>query len=287
MFPGRKIHLLAVLLFLLLCVISSFAAVPQVKHVFIIVEENHSYSSVIGSSSMPYLNGLARRYGLATSYYANVHPSIGNYFMLTTGHTITNNDDYTGTVTTDNIVRHLLSAGKTWKAYLESLPSMGYIGGDSFPYLKHHNPFAYLSDVRNSSNERSNLVPFSSHFGSDLANGNLPDFSFILPNALHDAHSGSLSAADSWLKSKIAPLISSPIFQESLLVILFDESYRTDTSHGGGHVAAIVVGPMVRSAIRIPTFFQHQNTLKTLCGVLGLGSCPGTASGAYSMAGFF
>jgi len=84
MFPGRKIHLLAVLLLPLLCVSSSLAAVPQVKHVFIIVEENHSYSSVIGSSSMPYLNGLARRYGLATSYYANVHPSIGNYFMLTT-----------------------------------------------------------------------------------------------------------------------------------------------------------------------------------------------------------
>src|SRR5207237_4231053 len=121
MFPVRKLHFLLVALLLLIAAISSFAAVPQVKHVFVIVEENHSYSSVIGSSSMPYLNGLARRYGLATSYYANAHPSIGNYFMLTTGRTITNNDAYSGTVTSDNIVRHLLSSGKTWKAYAESL----------------------------------------------------------------------------------------------------------------------------------------------------------------------
>jgi len=40
---------------------------------------------VIGKPSMPYLNSLANTYGLATQYYANTHPSNGNYFMLTTG----------------------------------------------------------------------------------------------------------------------------------------------------------------------------------------------------------
>ena len=47
--------------------------------------ENASYSDVIGAASMPYLNSLAQKYALATNYYANTHPSIGNYFMLTTG----------------------------------------------------------------------------------------------------------------------------------------------------------------------------------------------------------
>ncbi len=61
----------------------------QFGHVFIVMEENHSYSSVIGNPSMPYLNGLANQYGLATNYFANTHPSIGNYFMLTTGQIIT------------------------------------------------------------------------------------------------------------------------------------------------------------------------------------------------------
>ena len=74
---------------------------------------------------MPYFNSLASQNVLFTQYYANTHPSIGNYFMITTGQIITNNDSFTGTVTQDNIVRHMLTAGKTWKSYAESLPSVG------------------------------------------------------------------------------------------------------------------------------------------------------------------
>ena len=73
-------------------------AVPVHGHVFIVVEENANYASVIGSAAMPYLNGLAAQYGLATQYYANTHPSIGNYFMMTVGDTVTNNDASTATV---------------------------------------------------------------------------------------------------------------------------------------------------------------------------------------------
>src|SRR5204862_340707 len=70
--------------------------VPSFNHVFIVVEENTDYASVIGSSSMPYLNGLAQQYGLATQYYADTHPSIGNYFMMTVGKIITNDDNHGG-----------------------------------------------------------------------------------------------------------------------------------------------------------------------------------------------
>ncbi len=45
-------------------------------HVLLVVEENHNYASVVGSSSMPYLNSLINQFGLATQYYANTHPSI-------------------------------------------------------------------------------------------------------------------------------------------------------------------------------------------------------------------
>jgi len=149
--------------------------VPTFGHVILVMEENHSYSSVIGSSSMPYLNSLAQQYGLATAYFANTHPSIGNYFELTTGQIITNDDAYTGTVSADNVVRHLLSAGKTWKSYAENLPSVGYTGGDVYPYAKHHNPFTYLTDVVNSQNQLQNLVPFT-EFGTDLNNNQLHEY---------------------------------------------------------------------------------------------------------------
>jgi len=264
----------------------SSSAVPASSHVFVVVEENHSYSSVIGSASMPYLNSLANKYGLSTRYYANTHPSIGNYFMMTAGQTITNNDSLCSTLTQDNIVRHLLTAGKTWKAYAESLPSAGYTGCGIYPYAKKHNPLAYFSDVANSS-EKYNLVPFTK-FATDRANNTLPNFSFIVPNLLHDAHDGSLSSADSWLKTNIAPLIASATFQkDGILIIVFDESVSSDTQHGGGHVAAIVIGPKVKAGYKSTTLYQHQNMLKTAMKALGLSSFPGSAGGAKDMGEFF
>src|SRR6266700_8246439 len=275
-----------VLLMLLVSSCFGFSQVPTSTHVFLVMEENHSYSSVIGSSSMPYLNSLAKKYGLGTQYYANTHPSIGNYFMLSAGQMITNNDSYCSTLTQDNIVRHLLTAGKTWKAYAESLPYAGYTGCGSGYYVKRHNPLAYFSDVANSS-EKFNLVPFT-RFSTDLANNTLPNFSFIVPNLLHDAHDGTLSAADSWLKSNIAPLIASPTFQkDGILIIVFDESSGSDTQHGGGHVAAVVVSPKVKPGYRSTTLYQHQNTLKTLMKALGLSSFPGAAGSASAMTDMF
>ncbi len=76
---------------------------PRAGHVFIVTEENQDYAAVIGNPSMPYLNSLAQQHGLATEYYANTHPSIGNYFMLATGQIITNDDSYS-TIVTKNLV---------------------------------------------------------------------------------------------------------------------------------------------------------------------------------------
>ena len=261
--------------------------VPTFGHVILVMEENHSYSSVIGSSSMPYLNSLAQQYGLATAYFANTHPSIGNYFELTTGQIITNDDAYTGTVSADNVVRHLLSAGKTWKSYAENLPSVGYTGGDVYPYAKHHNPFTYLTDVVNSQNQLQNLVPFT-EFASDLQNNQLPEYSYIVPNMLDDAHDGTLNQADTWLQTNIAPLIASSTFQkDGLLVIVFDESFDSDTQHGGGQVPMLVISPLAKKAYQSTTFYQHQNTCQLLLQGLGLTSFPGACQGATQMNEFF
>jgi acid phosphatase len=252
----------------------------------VVVEENHSYSSVIGSSAMPYLNSLASKYSLATQYYANTHPSIGNYFMMTTGAIITNNDSSCSTISNDNVVRHLLTAGKTWKSYADSLPYAGYTGCGTGEYVKRHNPLAYFSDVANSS-EKNNLVPFT-QFAKDLANNALPEFSFIVPNLLHDAHDGTLQAADSWLQTNIAPLISSATFQkDGLLIIVFDESTDSDTAHGGGHVAAVIIGPNVKHGYKSTVLYQHQNTLKTVMEALGVKTYPAAAGSAAAMTDVF
>jgi hypothetical protein len=263
------------------------AGVPVFSHVFLLVEENHGFASVIGNSAMPYLNKLASKYGLATQYYANTHPSIGNYFMLTAGRIITNDDSYNQTVTADNIVRHLLTAGKTWTSYAESLPYTGYTGWDVYPYVKHHNPFAYFSDVVNSNNQKNYLVPFT-QFSADMKNNALPQFSFIIPNQENNAHDGTLAQADSWLKTNIAPLIANSAFtQNGLLIILFDEAETADKTHGGGRVAALILSPKAKLGYKSTKLYQHQSALRLLLQGLGVTSYPGAAATAPDMTEFF
>lgn len=235
---------------------------------------------------MPYLNSLAAQNSLATRYYANTHPSIGNYFMMTAGQIITNNDAFNGPVSADNLVRHLIQAGKSWKAYAESLPITGYIGGDSGSYLHRHNPLSYFTDVEGSSNERQNLVSFT-QFAQDLKNGQLPDFSFVAPNILDDAHNGTLQQADQWLKSNIAPVLSSPQFKNGgLLLIVFDEAEDTDTTNGGGHVALVLAGPAVKQGFQSANQYQHQNLLKMITNYMGVDGNLGSAAGAFPMSEF-
>jgi acid phosphatase len=277
------------------------SSTPTFAHVFLVIEENHSFSDVIGNSSMPYLNSLASTYGLATQYYADAHPSLPNYFMLTVGAgtsiTGSTGDGYTGVVTQDNVVRALTAAGKTWKCYAESLPSAGYLGGDTGAYLRHHVPFVYFSDVQNSPAQASNVVPFT-QLATDIANNSLPDYAFIVPNVNDDAHNcpaglstctsdQMLAAADQWLSTNISPLLASASFQNSLLVLAFDEAEDTDTEHGGGHVPAVIVSPLAKAGYQSTTLYQHESMLRLMMEGLGVTDLPGASATAPEMTEFF
>lgn len=263
------------------------AALPSFSHVFLVMEENHSYSEVIGNSSMPYLNSLASQYGLATQYFANAHPSLPDYMVLTTGLTETFDDNFAGTISDDNVVRELVNAGKTWKSYAESLPSPGYIGGDTSLYARRHNPFTYLSDVQNDSSQAANIVPFT-QFATDLANDTLPQYSFILPNLVDDAHDGSLAQADAWLQTNIAPLLASSAFQSGgLVIITFDEGSQSDIAHGGGQVATLIISSTAKKGFQCQTLYQHQSVLRLILSGSGVETFPGTSATAPDMAEFF
>ena len=266
-------------------------------HVFLVVLENHSFGQVIGNPVMPYLNSLASAHSLAANYFANAHPSIPNYFMMTTGNLETFDDNFSGTVTDDNIVRALNGANKSWKAYVESLPSTGYTGPSTGTYLKRHNPFSYLSDVTGAATQAANMVPFT-QFGVDLAAGSLANFVYLVPDSQNDAHDcpggavtctddQKLAAADNWLKANIDPLIKSPNFGNSVLIITFDESVNTDVTNGGGQVMTVLVGPHVKTAFRSSTVYQHQSVLRAILQLLRVGDMPGASAIANSMGEFF
>jgi acid phosphatase len=281
-----RVVVASLLIALVLACEPSRPAIPPAGHVFLVTEENHDYADAIDSASMPYLDSLARQYGLATQYYANTHPSIGNYFMLGTGEIITNDDSYSTIVTVDNVVRRLRAAGKTWKSYAEDIPSVGYVGGDVGGYARKHNTLALLSDVATDSTERRNLVPFT-QFATDLANGTLPNYANIVPNLCNDAHDCPLATADAWLKTHIAPLLASATFQQDgLLIITFDES-DSDTAHGGGRIAWVVVSAKAKRGYQSTTLYQHQSTLRLTLEALGITQFPGAAATAPAMSEFF
>ena len=272
-------------------------AAASADHVFVVMLENHSFGQVIGNPAMPYLNGLATAHGLAADYFADAHPSIPNYFMLTTGNFETFDDNFSGTITDDNIVRALTGAGKSWKAYIESIPSTGYLGPNAGTYLKRHNPFAYFSEVTGSATQAANIVPFS-QLSADLAAGSLANFVYILPNSQDDAHDcpggGSscmddqkLAATDAWLRANINPVITSPKFGNSVLIITFDESVNTDITNGGGQVMTVLVGPHVKTGFRSSTMYQHQSLLRLVLQLLNVSDMPGASAEASSMGEFF
>jgi acid phosphatase len=232
---------------------------PKSSHVFVVMEENQSFSQVFpsgtatssncSSSGMPYLCSLAAANGMALNFYANDHGSLLDYLYNTSG------SDWTaspyncgesvcasiGAVTGDNIVRALTNQNLTWRGYFEDMPSQAYLGGDTANYVQRHNPFVWYSDVANSVTQQDNMYPFT-QFAVDLGNNSFQNFSYIVPNLLDDAHGTGtqtptdlLSTADSWLQTNIGPLLSAPNgpFQQGgdgILIVVFDEAEQNGVS---------------------------------------------------------
>ena len=266
---------------------------PQSKHVVMVMEENQSYSTVVGNTGVwPNLNNLITQGALPTNYYADSHPSIGNYFMLTTGLLLTTDDNSTAVWDKDNIARSMLASGVPFKVYAEGI-TQGYLGGNTGLYLIRHNPFAMLSDVAGSTTVANEVIwPFS-QFALDLANGALPEFSFIVPDVDDDAHNGPPQQADSWLQANVITRLSNYLAFEAggdgILIVAFDEAQVSDTTHGGGHVSPVFWGPdvLVGYTQTSTTVYQHESMLRTVMEALGLLNPPGSAAAAPSMSEFF
>jgi hypothetical protein len=171
----------------------------RLDHAYVIWLENHSEHGVIGDPNAPYITSLANTYGEATNYYGVTHPSEPNYVAMISGSNWwTNTDNPANRFDHTNIVDTLEAAGKTWGAYMEAMPSTGYLG-DSWPadnnalYASKHNPFVLFNDIRNSPERLSHDKPYS-QLASDLNSRHAPDFVFISPDQCNDMHGGVYTA---------------------------------------------------------------------------------------------
>jgi hypothetical protein len=181
---------------------------PRLDHVFIIMLENHVADHVIGDKNMPFVTSLAREYGVATRYYGVTHTSEPNYIAATSGSTWWTNDDdgwYTGNHYPNpkiagnhyphtNIVTELEAAHIPWDAYMQAMPSAGYLP-DYWPsktndlYVSKHNPFILYNDVRFTKAWRDHIKPYTD-MAADLNGPNPPRYVWISPDLCNDMHGG-------------------------------------------------------------------------------------------------
>jgi hypothetical protein len=245
------------------------SANAHLKHVFVIMEENHSLGGVIGDPMAPTFTELAQTYAVAQNYYGVTHPSEPNYLALVGGSNFgLNADDASVRIDAPNLADQLEAHGYTWASYEESMPYAGFPGSqwpdatlkEGALYAAKHNPFSLFTDIRDNPTRMQNIKPFTS-LATDLASNHVANFNLIVPNQCHDMHGGiyrpigandgtpcpysdypgdaydeSLkSKADAWLASTVSMIMHSKAWTgNSAIFIVADEAdYNGDAATDG------------------------------------------------------
>ena len=248
-----------VLVALMLMAHSALAAnaLPRPDHIVIVMEENKSFSQIIGNKDAPYINTLAQRGVLFTNSYGVTHPSQPNYLALFTGSLrgIGSNTcplDLQG----DNLAGALISKGLSFANYSESLPEAGYTGCMYGAYMRKHNPVANWNE----------LTAFNQPFGAfpqDFAK--LPTVSLVMPDQRNDMHDGSIAQGDAWLALNIEQYAQWALGHNSLLIVTWDE----DNGSENNRVATIFAGAMVKPGKSMQRI-NHYTLLRMLSEMYGL-----------------
>jgi phosphatidylinositol-3-phosphatase len=275
----------------------SNAKLKNFQHVFIIMMENTSYTSLIGNLNAPFINSAAKTYGLATNYTGVSHPSQPNYIAATSGSTNGVADDNDTTINVPNIVDQIEGSGRTWKAYMQSLSlcttKLDHACGNQL-YERKHNPFVSYLDVQTNPARMANVVDFS-QFYTDLANNSVPAYSWISPDQCNDMHGragpssdpcnfgnvqGLIATGDAFLSTTVGKIMNSRAWTgNSVIFITWDESDFPfvdvsgccDAVPGGGHVVTLTISHSDHSARTSSVAYNHYTMLSTIEGGWSLG----------------
>jgi acid phosphatase len=240
--------------------------IPAFRHIYVIIMENQEYSSIVGSKQAPYLNSLIARYGLATDFYAETHPSEPNYIALTSGGLQGTNSDGYYNLSAPNLFDQIEAAGKTWHVYAQGYPGGCFAGsvsavvvdgpGAAGEYARKHNPaISYASIVH----DPARCARITHLAGFDPA---AADFEFIVPNQINDMHSSSVAAGDAFLKVFVPQITESAAFTDSVIFITWDEG--STSINGGGRIATLAISPGMTPGSRYSASASHYSLLRTI-----------------------
>jgi YVTN family beta-propeller protein len=267
------------------------AQVPRYQHIFLFYFENQDFGDIIGNTAQaPYMNSLLRQGSLLSQFYAEEHPSDGNYLAVAGGSTFgiplddpeEENPEYT--ISARDIGDLIDAAHETWKAYLQSAngPCDDTVHGY---YWDDDQPMMYFADVRDRPAYcAAHLTPLES-LPSDLASAaTTPNFAWIAPDDCTDMEGCGIRAGDAFLAQELGMIMASPAWltQRSLAVITFDED-AMDYQHPAQRVPTIILGSAgVRRGYVSSVRYTHYSLLRTIEAALGLGTL--TANDRYAPA---
>lgn len=253
----------------------------SIQHVILIIMENKGFGQVIDSPEAPFQNQLAKNYASASNYYGIYPDSLANYIAIISGYPYITKDKDPGTLAPLNeptIVNLLQSKNLTWKGYFEDMPTACDIrdSGKS-GYIAHHDPFVYF-DIRK--DDRCKNIGGLDDFTKDLSNGNVPNYSFIVPNNVHNTHDSTVAEGDKWLSTLLPKITNSAIFNNTALFLVYDEGQKHDNSGfgsgtfaaKGGRLPLILVSPLAKSGFVSMGEYSHYNLLATIEKILNLGN---------------
>jgi len=260
------VSLIAVVLFSVgYCSNETFVAGKYFDRIFIIIFENEAHENVILD---PYFAQLANSGAHLTNFYAISHPSQPNYVASVAGATlgITNNNNVN--LAARSVVDLLQAGSISWKAYMEDYPGNCYTGsfnnGDL--YARKHNPFISFNNIR--ANWCNRIVP-ATQLDTDIANNQLPQYSYYAPNQDNDGHDTTIPYASNWLKNFLANKMGNPNFSQGTVIVL---TYDEDDGGSGNHVYTALIGPRVRPGRTDATQYSLYSLVSTVTDNWGLGN---------------
>ena len=263
--------------------------------VFIILMENHNWSSIKGSASAPYINNTLLPIASYTDQYYNppgIHPSEPNYLWLEAGTNFgITNDKLPSTnhqSTTNHLVTLLKNAGISWRTYQENITGTNCPTANAYPYAPKHNPFVFFDDVVNAGCTTV-MRPFT-ELANDLANHAVAHYNFITPNLVNDMHDSAaplnnpVAQGDTWLQNNLPMILQSDAYlNNGLVLITWDEA-----ASGDGPIGMIVLSPLAKGGgYHNSIHYTHNSTLRTLQKIFGVTPLLGGAATTQDLSDLF
>jgi len=269
-----------------------------IKTVFLILMENHNWSTITPSAA-PYINNTLLAVGSHAEQYFNapgIHPSLPNYLWLEAGTNFGISDDNAPSSnhqgTTSHLVTLLKNANITWKSYDEDISGTSCPLTNVSKYAVKHNPFVYFDDVTNALSTTSayciaHVRPYT-ELATDLNNNTVASYNFITPNLCNDMHDCSVTTGDTWLATNVAMIMNSTAYQQGgVIFITWDEG---ESSQGGadGPIGLIVLSPKAKGAgYKNTIHYTHGSTLRTIEEIFHLTPLLGDAANATDLSDLF